>query len=201
MKGSLLCGLVLLLTACAITSDRYPSSGSEQAWLARTQTLSALDSWSLTGRIAIQAEREAWNAAVRWSQQGNQYTINLSAPLGQGVVQVEGDDKLATLRTADKQYFAEDGESLLRQRLGWSLPVDGLRYWAVGLPIPLIAAQERQLDELGRLQSLRQSGWNIEFKRYTQVGNVELPDKIFLVKQDANPALDVRLVVQRWEVK
>lgn len=191
---------MLVLAACAVTPDRVPSLDSEQAWQTRILTLAALDSWSLTGRIAIQAEQEAWNAAIRWSQQGDRYTINLSAPLGQGVVRVEGDAKLVTLRTADQQYFAQDGEALLRQRLGWSLPVDGLRYWAVGLPNPRANSEEHQLDDRGRLHSLRQSGWDIEFRRYAQVGNIDLPDKIFLVKRGANPSVAVRLVVQRWEL-
>ncbi|HLA74858.1 MAG TPA: lipoprotein insertase outer membrane protein LolB, partial [Gammaproteobacteria bacterium] len=82
------------------------------------------------------------------------------------------------------------------------LPVSGLRYWVLGLPDPAAppAAQDRELDGLGHLTRLRQSGWDIEFRRYSPVTTVDLPNKIFLTNQAAGVRLEVRLAVEQWEL-
>jgi outer membrane lipoprotein LolB len=80
--------------------------------------------------------------------------------------------------------------------MGWTMPVEGMRYWAIGLPAPDSKPERQQLDDQGRLLELSQSGWTIEYRRYQPVGEVELPDKIFM----QNHKLNVKLVVERWQL-
>lgn len=197
MKTFLLCILALLLTACA-TTPQLPLIDPEQAWQARRETLSSLDSWSLVGRIAIQTEEQGWHASLRWRQQGESYDININAPLGQGAARLQGDESGVILRTSEGKEYAADAQTLLDKRLGWRLPVVGLRYWILGLP----ESEEpfnngnREFDELGRLTWLSQSGWDIAFRDYTEVGELALPQTLFLSNQEAQ--LEVRLAVERW---
>ncbi len=137
---------------------------------------------------------------MRWRQEGGNYDISLGSPLGQDVLQLQGDAQGVSLRTAQGTDFAADGETLLYRRLGLRLPVSGLRYWVLGLPDPAapVGAQDREVDGLGHLTRLRQSGWDIEFRRYGPVTTIDLPDKIFLTNQAVR--LEVRLAVEQWEL-
>ena len=168
----------------------------------RQQTLSAVRQWSLEGRIAIQAGPEGWHATLRWSQNITAYDLKLSSPLGQDVLQLHGDEDGIVLRTSEGIESDVDAENLLARHLGWHLPLGGLRYWVLGLPDPAspVSQQERELDGLGRLTRLRQSGWEIEFRRYTSVAGIDLPDKIFLSNKVTGKPLEVRLAVEKWEL-
>ncbi|NIN34367.1 MAG: lipoprotein localization factor LolB, partial [Gammaproteobacteria bacterium] len=58
----------------------------------------------------------------------------LISPLGRGTYQLNGDSQLVSLLTAEnKLYQAETPEILLQNNLGWSVPVDGLKYWVKGI--------------------------------------------------------------------
>ncbi len=112
----------------------------------------------------------------------------------------------AELRDADqKTWYAPNAQQLLFRTTGWLIPLDGLNYWMLGLPVPEAAASQ-DLDEWGRLKTLRQSGWDIRFLEYTRIGTVDLPSKLF-VKKLAEPAagndpqnatLEVRLLIEHW---
>ena len=189
----------MALCACEVLPTQSPQTlATEQSWRVRQQALSALNVWSLSGRIAIQTPTEGWHAALSWEQRGESYAIQLSSPLGQGAMQLSGDPAHVTLRTAAGEDSAQDPETLLEKQLGWRLPVSGLRYWVLGLSDPGMPLEHQELDDQGRLIRIRQSGWDIEFRRYAPGGRVDLPDKLFLNNSGAEPHLEVRMVVENW---
>lgn len=201
VKNLLLVCLVLALCACEAIPTQPPQTiDTEQSWRARQQALSALSAWGLSGRIAIQTPTEGWHASMTWEQQGEAYAIQLSSPLGQGALQLNGDPSHVILRTSEGEDSAQDPEALLERQLGWRLPVSGLRYWVLGLPDPNMPLELKELDGLGRLTRIRQSGWDIEFRRYAEGGRADLPDKLFLNNLSAEPHLEVRIAVERWEL-
>lgn len=201
MKNLLLATLALVLGACEAIPTQAPQTlATEQSWRVRQQVLSALGVWSLSGRIAIQTPAEGWHAALTWEQQGEAYAIQLSSPLGQGALQLNGDPAHVILRTSAGEDSAQDPETLLERQLGWRLPVSGLRYWVLGLPDPNMPLEHQELDGQGRLIRIRQSGWDIEFRRYAAASRVDLPDKLFLNNANAEPHLEVRIAVERWEL-
>jgi outer membrane lipoprotein LolB len=203
IKALQFAGLAVLSVACTQIPVRTSGIDPGQVWQARQQALSSLQSWNLTGRISIQAEQEGWHAAVRWNQRATEYDIKLSSPLGQDVAQLYGDENSVVMRTSDGEDRAADPETLLYKRLGWRIPLSGLRFWALGLPdltASAVTPQDRELDSLGRLMRLRQSGWEIDFRRYTSVGSIDLPDKIFLNNRQTGTRLEVRLVVEKWQI-
>ena len=114
--------------------------------------------------------------------------------LGQVVAQLQGHPGQAVLHTSDQEITATDVNELLRKHFGWVMPVQGLRYWVLGLPDPQ-PVDDKALDEQGRLVWLEQSGWHIEFVRYHKVGRIEIPGKMKL----EYPDLHVRLVIDQWE--
>lgn len=190
--------IALLLVAVAACSTQPPKPGNQaQArWQSRQAQLLQLDHWNLRGRISLVMPGEAWQADLVWVQQQRQFDIKLIAPLGQGTLALQGDPNGAELRSSQspQPVRAPDPETLLYQQTGWRMPVDGLRFWVRGLPAPGGDPQLR-LDDQGRLAALEQFGWHIEFVRYQDRNGTDLPDKIFLRKED----LSVRVLIRNWE--
>ncbi len=190
-------GLAVLTAACTTLPVSTPPPDPSIAWNAHRAAVSAVSRWTVTGRISIQTEKESWNATLRWEQDGAAYRVRLIAPLGQGTVQIAGDPAGVTLRTADDRvYRARDPETLLRDTLGWSVPIRGLRYWMLGRDDPATPAAAPGLDSQGRLERLHQNGWSIRYLRYASEQSLDLPTRLDL----SNERLQVRIVVTRWQL-
>ena len=191
----LLLGLALLLAGCTAAPPRPQPADNRQAWLQHRQTLTALHNWRITGRLAIQTGHEGWHASLDWQQHNSDYTIRITAPLGQGSLLLEGGTSGVTLLTDEgESVTAQDPGLLLYRQFGWKVPVASLRYWVLGLPAPGDAVEA--LDEYGRLSRLQQSGWEIEFLDYEAQQGVELPRRVFVSNHQAK----VRLVIGQWRI-
>lgn len=181
--------VMLLLAGCA-SQPTLVINGS-------LQHASESSSWQFNGRFGASHADESWNGGLQWRQQGNDYLIRLSGPLGQGSIQLQGDVHQAQLTLSETQIYENaDAEELLWQHTGWRIPFAGMRYWLMGMPAPDYPVTELRRDELGRLVSLRQAGWLIEIRRYVSVQGIELPRKLFL----QHARFNVRLVVDQWEL-
>ncbi|NIP73690.1 MAG: outer membrane lipoprotein LolB [Gammaproteobacteria bacterium] len=193
MRG-LACLLVVVLAGCAVAP--VPERPAEEVWRERQGRLAELQAWVLTGQLALITEDEGWHGSLRWVQDGQGYEIRITAPLGQGSVVLRGDGRGVVMRSSrePRPVSAPDPEALLRRRLGWDVPLGGLRYWVRGLPDPSLGYSKR-LDAYGRLERLGQAGWEVRFLGYTRVGRYELPDKIFMRSGE----LQVRMVVRDWQ--
>jgi outer membrane lipoprotein LolB len=78
--------------------------------------------------------------------------------------------------------------------LGWRLPLDGLRYWVLGVAAPGSAATpQRDADQ--HLVRLTQQGWRIDYLGYKRVDGTDLPGKIFLQRDE----VEVKLVIDAWD--
>ncbi|HEY0634676.1 MAG TPA: lipoprotein insertase outer membrane protein LolB [Gammaproteobacteria bacterium] len=187
--------LALVLAGCAVEPPRQPASSRELAWQERQAALKPLQHWQLTGRLAIQTGDDGWNATLIWRQEQERYKMQLVAPLGQGSLQLEGDNQQVELRTSEgNSAVAADPDTLILTELGWRVPVSALRYWVLGLTAPGAASVD--IDEFGRLRRLKQAGWEVEFLDYTLHGDTELPARLFVNNHQAQ----VRLVIKRWEL-
>lgn len=198
MKYSYLANMVLmsciLLAACAPRAPLGPIA--RDPWLARKAVLINLQEWAISGRMGVTTEHEGWHASLFWTQQGQNYQIDLIGPLGQGRIRIQGDASGVTVQTADGRVIsAEDPERLLEETLGVRVPVTGLKYWVRGLPA---AVQYTELtgDEQGRLTHLEQGGWVIDYSDYEPVAELDLPTRIRARQGD----LQVRLVIGQWNL-
>ena len=194
--GVFFVGAVLFgLSGCA-TAPRVDSI-PQLDWSERQQQLAQLQRWSFSGRLAIKdANDESWSASLRWQQDGDSYDIQLSGAFGQGAARLSGHDGYAVIEMAEHSALtANSAEALMQQQLGWSMPVQGLKYWLLGMPVPGSVGQTA-FNEVGRLQSLRQSGWQVRYRDYLDVDGLELPRKLEL----ENPRLRARLVIDRWQL-
>ncbi|HRZ52045.1 MAG TPA: lipoprotein insertase outer membrane protein LolB [Candidatus Contendobacter sp.] len=186
--------LIALLSGCAIPPATSPEAAA--AWTARQNRLARISTWQADGRIGVVSGQDGWHANFQWAQQNSGYRIDLIGPLGQGRVVVESNGTEARIQTQDGQsWTAPDADALLEQSLGVRLPVNGLRYWARGLPEPG-STPTLQTDAQGRLTRLEQNGWVIEYPAYapTSVLNLDLPERIVARRQD----LSVKLIIEQW---
>jgi len=188
---------VIFLAACATVPPPIPETTVPPAdWAARTAALAAVQDWTLNGRVALHNGHDAWSAGLHWTQRRDAYRVSLYGPLGQGVVQMDGDGSGGVLRLADDKTFKSSNmEDLLYRELGWHIPVDGLRFWARGLPVP-DTPTHYAFDAQGRLVWLEQFGWHVAYLRYTRVDRLALPQRVDITRRK----LSVKLVVDQWDV-
>jgi len=189
---------IFLVSACTTVLPPKPITPEMQAlWQTHQTQLNALHQWQINGRIAITTPDENWVANVYWQQQDNQYRLQFHIPPGQGVMVLNGNAGAVTLRTSDNQTFvAQDPDELIEKVLKLTIPVKGLHYWIRGIPKPIELLTDYQLDETGYLYTLQQDGWAIEYKRYQDIDNLHLPDKITL----QNNKFKVKIAISEWHV-
>ncbi len=190
--------LSLLLSSCAQQATLAPDEKSKLLrWQERSTRLSEISGWNLSGRIAIQKEKESGSASLKWRQRNAGFEIDIIGPFGKGTVALRGDDSGVSMQDAEGlSLHAADAETLLQNYLGWQVPVSGLRYWIRGLPSPQTSVETMLLDEQSRLSELTQSGWNVSYKRYQIYEELQLPAKLELF----NANLKVKLVLRQWEL-
>lgn len=177
-------------------SPTPPPSATMETWEDVQASLRSLTHWTLDGKIGIRTQDDSQSARLHWRQQAEQYAIELTGPLGQGGLKIEGQPGTILLDLGgDDRYRSSSPEQLLQDTLGWSLPIQEIRWWVRGLPAP---EQPHTASFKGpRLQSLSQAGWTIEYQRYLQQQNYWLPGKIKLSHDD----LKITLIIKEWTVR
>ena len=78
-------------------------------------------------------------------------------------------------------------EALLREHIGWSFPLQGLRYWVLGVTTPGAAVEALEFDPQGRPAHFVQSGWRIVYRRYVGVHDFELRSASISITRASKP--------------
>jgi len=201
----------LLCVSCATPLPQPPADQLQQLWRTRELALLPIQHWELRGRLAVRADERGGQASLIWKRAGAQHSIRLNGPLGRGVVRVTQDESGAQLQDAEQRVLhAASAEELLYRYTGWQLPLTNLNFWVLGVPVPDLPASQ-ELDAAGRLKTLRQQGWEIQYQDYVQSASHELPSRLTLTSIPDRaltsvpdraapelPAMEVRLVIERW---
>lgn len=185
--------LLAALAGCATTRDAVDLQPID-SWQGRKEVLGQVDAWEFKGRIAVKAGDDGFNARFNWAQDGDAFQATVSGPLGIGTVRIEGDGDSVTLTDKDgAESRLDDVETELLWRYGWTIPVESLRYWALGIPDPGVPGVT-ELDDQNRLLRLEQSGWGVEISRYAEGGGQQMPRVLTAKNHDTR----VRMVIDRW---
>jgi len=188
--------VILGLAACA-TRPPATELQRQENWEVHRLTMDQLRVWELAGRISVQMENEGWSASLFWQQTDGEYKLRIIAPFGRGTVEINGNTESVSLRTTENQIFTdEDVGLLLRENLGWEIPVSALVYWIRGLPEPGFSIETLALDSMGRIINLSQSDWNIKYERYTHSQGYDVPARITLQRE----GLQLRMNINRWDI-
>jgi len=175
---ALILALSLLLVACATPG---PAPGAVQR---------LPDTYAVNGRVAVKAGQRGYSANFQWQHSPALDAVDVSNPLGQVLARLELDAGGARFFDADgKQDVADDAESLAEAKLGWRLPVLGMRYWLLGLADPQRPAAWSAVES-GRI--LQQDGWSIAYP----VVDGHAPQRLTL----SRPDLEVRIALYGWQI-
>ena len=187
-------GLCLaILSGCATTRSSIDLPDIT-TWDLRQEALIELDSWEFQGRIAVKAGEKGFNGKFNWTQTGDEFYATISGPLGIGTVKIEGDGRAVFL--TDKggtRTILQNPETELYYRYGWTIPINSLRYWALGIEDPSVEAKA-EVDEFGRLISLQQNDWVLKISRYRESAGQEMPRNLMASNLDTR----VRMVIEKW---
>jgi outer membrane lipoprotein LolB len=179
----------LFLQGCAHLKH---SARTEQAWQAHRARLIQVDRFTLQARVSSGGVFGV-KGNLTWRQAPDGFDMRVAGPFGIGAATITGRGRKIEIRTSKGSFVTEDPESDLKSRLGWSFPVSHLRHWILGQPAPGSRA-EFGLDADGRLETLEQDGWTLEFEEYQRAGALDLPRKL----QVANSEIKLKIVVDSW---
>src|SRR5437879_10366803 len=162
MRSKLLWILAVAALAGCPTSLCQPPSG--QSWDVSRPQLQARDRFERKGRVAVALGAQGFNARLRWVQDGARSQVVLQGPRGAGGMQVTADGPHLSIITSHGERLDSDAaRTELTARRGFEPPLDSLRYWILGVPDPARPATEALDTQQQRLESLRQSGWQIDY--------------------------------------
>ena len=173
--------LFLMLAGCASVQEQ-----------SKIQAPSSIRSWSMDGRIGVQSSEGAWQANLYWEHDPAQDRLRISGPLNQGLVSIVVQKDLIYVNEGDGvTTLSHDPDAMLRQRLGFAIPLASLRYWVLGVSDPEKASIS--LSEAG----FRQLGWEVLVDELTPVSGWNLPQKLRV--QGAGVRL--KILADTWDVK
>ena len=193
----LACLCILLLASCStlqkpgnLPSDRKRLSMYE----AREAALLTMESWSLDGKLAVSDGKDGGSGRLEWRHQPGLSELDFRGALGRGAWQLEIRPEFAVLSLGDGEVWqADDVSELVREHVGWDVPVDTLAWWVRGLAAPGLQ-EERVLDESGLMTRLSQVGWEVEYRNYEEFSGIALPTRL-----DArNGPHQVKFVMRQW---
>jgi outer membrane lipoprotein LolB len=176
-----------VLAGCAATRPAIAPAPWEQ----RLSELQHASDWQLDGRAAVSLGTQGWQASLDWRQRGEASEVHLAGPFGAGALVLKATPAGISL---NGEPPSEAVAAQLRERLGFELPLDSLRFWLQGIPDPATAF-ELTRNEQDRALHLTQAGWSIEYDRYMPNHGDLLPARLVLRRADAR----VRIAVDRWE--
>jgi outer membrane lipoprotein LolB len=193
MRLALCLVLALLATGCATLQQRRGlGEGVERRGAQRSEALATVQGFSLQGRFT---QVGGSGGSLRWQQRADgQFELQLSGPFGAGAIAMNGTTERVEVRSKQGTQIASNPQQWMLENLGWTLPLDKLRSWALGRPAAG-AIEHYELDEAGQLTLLQQNQWTVRFDRYKTVGSLALPGRI----EAEQGEVQLRLVIDRWD--
>jgi len=188
--------VVMLLSSCA---SKPPGQVGLNNWQ-QQQQINAISNWSVKGRIGVKTLDDGFTSNLNWQHHPDKQNFKIYGSLGQTYAELQQyGDMTKLVLSDDKIYESTDAETLVRDVLGYSLPIEQLQYWILGLPYP-DGKNDLTFDELGFLTGIRFQQWHITYKKYKQYddfGDLYLPSKIIVTNQQVS----LRLSLRDWSRK
>jgi outer membrane lipoprotein LolB len=175
MRFFVLCAALLILGGCAQLETRVPHDVR----------------FDLSGRLAARYRDEAFSGNIAWRHAGSADEMLITSSLGAGIARIVRDGDNVTLTTAEpREYRAADAEALTEEVLGFRVPLAGLAEWVQGKPSTDSPASADYAPD-GRLRSLQQQGWKVEYLEYQG----SRPSRLRLTY----PGIELRLAISEWK--
>ena len=188
----------LVLVSCSsrqITATDEPSA--KLAYQKRSIEMNSVQSWSMSGKLSIDDGKDGGSGKLSWSVKDKDSLMSFRGALGKASWQLESRPGFAQLKKSNGDITqAKSVEELLQSELGWAIPVDSLRSWALGVAAPG-EPDSLSLDDAGRVIAMQQDGWQINYSRYREFGSFELPGRMDVVRDQYR----LKMAVANWTVQ
>lgn len=184
------------MPACSLFSESLQPDPAYQL-TATELALKNQQRWTISARLSVRMDNRAWSGSLRWRQSPEDFVFTVYAPLGQGALQLKGDNQAVRFRSADgRDFLAEDLPTMVRDELGFDLPVISLRDWIRGLPARSGGAFIRRGQDQ-EIRSIKQGEWTVEYRSYQTLAGQIIPRKMRVY----NDSYELRIVVYDWRVE
>ncbi len=191
----------LILVSCATVEEQLVEKEqviTEPAgWAVEQDKRQQIKIWEVRGRLGVQTETNGGSVDIIWKQSDKDFSIRLIAPLAAGSYLIHGDSDFAEVRFPDgHKEIISSIDDVFSSALEIDLPANAVKDWIRGIPAKSLAIENISWNDQGLLDRIKQSGWNVEMRKYAGNG-ILLPHAIYLSRDD-NAELDVRLVLRQW---
>ncbi len=182
----------------SLSGVNNPARGSgNMSFENRQEDLLEWPFWEMAGRIGLTVAKDSYNGSVAWDQNGEAIDFRFRGPLGIGGIRIHGelDQEVRVKTTTGQDFTVEDFETEMQARMGWSIPINSLRYWVLGIVDPEVDADVVLNDE-DLLDELVQGDWKIIYERYQEVDGVQLPKKFTITGPDTR----IKMIANDWTI-
>ena len=191
----------LILVSCATVKEQPVEKEQvitePEGWVAELHNRQQIKIWEIRGRLGVQTETNGGSMDIIWKQSDKDFSIRLIAPLGAGSYLIQGNSYFAEVRFPDgHKEIISSIDDVFSSALEIDLPASAVKDWIRGIPAESLSIENINWNDQGLLDTIKQSGWNVEMKKYTG-DKILLPHVIYLSRDD-NAELDVRLVLRQW---
>ena len=177
----------LLLAACQSPIEQKEISYiPDSYWTLMQDKLKAVKNLNLKGRIGIQNPQGRMSANYIYNLKNESYSLELISSLGSQIGKLTADKDKAMLIVNGKVYTSHDGEALIKEIYGLSLPVNNLKDIMLGIPQSMALK-----DASGKYQSAVIAGFLVEYQKFADFNDYALPTDYQISNEDT--LLKVRL--------
>ena len=200
LRGRAAIGVLVLLGSLAGCRTApppaaVPGPGADAPWAEQRRGLERLESYAVTGRVAVAANGQGFSAGLRYQQQPRRSDLALDGPLGLGGLRVALEGEQLNVSTSRGEKL--DGQAArdeLERKLGFALPLTELRWWLLGIPAPGEASVNQDAGS-GEIRDFLQNGWHVSINSRAPALGFSLPLRLTAEREGAR----MKLLVDRWQ--
>jgi outer membrane lipoprotein LolB len=187
--------LSLTLAGCSLV----PWSSDDDAEVLTFLPADQLNQWDLTAKFSVSTKDGTESGSIRWILNPNEERLDVLSPTGSIVAQLTMTESEARLKTDDRETVAKDADTLFKDVMDISLPVNALRYWVRGLDAPDLPLESVEKDSEGRITELSQDGWQLAYNGNISIESgshrFEVPRRLTATRGD----LEIRWASTEWQ--
>ncbi|MEH6504616.1 MAG: lipoprotein insertase outer membrane protein LolB [Cycloclasticus sp.] len=152
----------------------------------------AVTNWHLLGRLSVRNTEESWLTKIEWRHTASVDDLTLSTSLGGVVARLSYLDNIIIVSKAGEQERVVP-EREMESLMGYSPPLQHLKYWLRGVPNPMF---DVQIDNKSPVTArvFEQDGWRVSLERFNDYSDGIWPTKMSFTKG----GLRMKLVVDEW---
>jgi outer membrane lipoprotein LolB len=191
--------LTLFLSLTLVGCSLMPWSSDDDAEVLTFLPADQLNQWDLTAKFSVSTKDGTESVIIRWILNPDEERLDVLSPTGSVVAQLTMTESEARLKTDDRETVAKDADTLFKDVMDISLPVNALRYWVRGLDSPDLPLESVEKDGEGRITELSQDGWQLAYNGNISIESgshrFEVPRRLTATRGD----IEIRWASTEWQ--